>query len=730
MSQQLANVRRAAANAVPSVSTSTASPSQGAEERKALIPNLNAIDKTMLDLCVDSRLNKKESDEYFGIALQLTKFARGALESDSASFLEPCNFSTLQNAHNAGQFFLPLFVVQESNWVKTFPSFFNVCISRCRYPSVDSNDAKLVVPGTTIKAIHDLDILEVYFGAFINGLGVLYGRRSESKEDRDIRSNMSKMLWALLRTVRYILQFKMKNVRKTPVQFDRLVDELHGLILNRDSSIYSARAYKDRIAELHPADYFAALYHLMILHPEDVHKSALPKLDIILMGLLTQQVWFIKTKATTTTTTVSEGDEKKQDSIAQVASSTGAVQLEGICDHFLRMILERSTKDIPCSNYDDFTELSSLVQAVHERAGHKLEGALRYWSFIIQTLRLVVLQPNFIQLESFENLLSTISEQVWEMKGLLPFCFTIYPDSTRYLQDETMAEYLVSAIQADRKLTVFNTSMLGSKTECVQLLNILRKNEARIVELQQKMDVERKKMEEEETKMKDIAAEASDTNNNNASAEWSCAPIVSRYKESARSNEYKEMAQTVATRALRGNADDIKVIEALAAAAGSGVNTYTSKTVYLLAARLCNPESELYNHLVEHYGSQVNMNYVRSEYGRSYKGDLVRDLTKRVIRKDEMETDELHVKQMEEKKEAVNPIEYVKFERARAIATRNAQILSQKIEKEVQLECPICNEMRSQSSIVSLHGEVLHTMCQQCVNSLVDPICPYCRAKL
>ncbi|CAF1569553.1 unnamed protein product, partial [Didymodactylos carnosus] len=153
--------------------------------------------------------------------------------------------------------------------------------SACRYPSLTVDKKTLIRDQTknTIKQVYDIDILDVYFQTLLTSLSTYY-----SQKDINYNDKLSEYIWILLRTIRYIIMTKMVNEKiSTEHQLNETIGQLHELIRNRDKSINDAAKYKKFISKLHPSDYYYCLYNLMILYPEDVHKSNLMQMDTILL---------------------------------------------------------------------------------------------------------------------------------------------------------------------------------------------------------------------------------------------------------------------------------------------------------------------------------------------------------------------------------------------------------------------------------------------------------------
>ncbi|CAF3801188.1 unnamed protein product [Rotaria sp. Silwood1] len=279
------NVRRSAATKVSNENVIIRNPRSNQDKRKLLLKKLNLIDKKMLDLCKTDK-NETELNCYLCFVVEPPSSSKYnqliSIETDTVPSLVPIRIAALDEYILDTQFFLPILVVQNEEWRETFADFFPPPVSKCRYPLV-RRDEKILIRDQQyyeMKAIYDIDILDVYFQTLSTSLSVYYSEKDINNNDK-----LSKYIWILLRTIRYVMITKMKNEKIAKEQeLDKHIEELHTLIRNRDKSLDDANQYKQYISKLHPSDYYYLLYNLMILYPEDVHKSSLMKMDIILLG--------------------------------------------------------------------------------------------------------------------------------------------------------------------------------------------------------------------------------------------------------------------------------------------------------------------------------------------------------------------------------------------------------------------------------------------------------------
>ncbi|CAF4611282.1 unnamed protein product [Rotaria sp. Silwood2] len=279
------NVRRSAATKVSNKDVVIRNPRSNRDKRTLLLKNLNLIDKNMLDLCKTNN-NDTELDCYLCFVVEPSSSSKNnqliSIETDTVPSLIPIRIAAIDERILDTEFFLPILIVQNEEWRETFENFFTPQVSKCRYPLFRHNEKILIRDQqlTEMKSIYDIDILDVYFQTLSTSLSVYY-----SEKDTNNNEKLLKYIWILLRTIRYVMITKMKNEQLAKTQeLDKNIEELHILIRNRDKSVDDANQYKQYISKLHPSDYYYLLYNLMILYPEDVHKSSLMKMDIILLG--------------------------------------------------------------------------------------------------------------------------------------------------------------------------------------------------------------------------------------------------------------------------------------------------------------------------------------------------------------------------------------------------------------------------------------------------------------
>lgn len=666
------NTRRAATNYLQTNQTNYASATSGADQRKTMANNLTPIEKKQLQMFKLSD-GRTEIDVYPVFVCSIDyKSARVALETDTPPRLIVQDLIGLDKI-TKDTFFLPAIIVNKAGWRVTFPKFERWSLSSSRYPSLDEIN-KTAQPSTNSnpKEISELDMVEMYFSA-------LFGTLSEFFANGDIK--YAENAWKLAWTLNIILQTVSPKDDPNITQLLTQTERFKTLILNRDKSVNDAVEYRRFINGLKPAHYYWMLYQLMLECPEVVHKSHLSNLDTFILGLMTQ-------------------------------SSLGDIgcTLPGIEDSLLRMILERSMKWIGKQNLSDFVGKDEMVEFLHKNAGRSVESSLRYWSFMVETIRSILLVRSFTRNE-FVAQVRVIRDNMKLLKGITPFCLSMCPDADKYLNDDVISEFILSASQGDKKFTVLATSILSSKTSTPMMNEVLEKNIHRVQKLQEELKNTEENLPDNRavTSWNDFLSEVKCTSN-----------TANTIHSDGHYNNYKLW---IIKLAYRGDNFSLRCLQQL-------LNEGYQVSPPLLGSRrattLILRASRVGSNVFAHYSEGLQENYIKniqSELPRGSVGtmlrDINRDLSKVVLRE----------KESEERPGDFDssPIEFVKFELAREMIRE----VKAKIKSEIATvlhECYICFEEIPSNKMVVLHGDPRHSVCESCRVPLQT--CPFCRANL
>lgn len=667
-----------------------------------MLNDLSPLERKYLDSfkLADGRT---ETDVYLVYACSLDyKSGRTCLETDTPPRLvvqDIIGLDKLKTGPNDSiWFFLPAVVLDKPTWRETFPKFEQWALASSRYPRVDES-TKTVQPDVNspsgVREISELDTLEMYFAALFATLSEFF-----AKGDLKYAENSWKLVWTLNTLLRRSAPEGEPNITELLTQ----TEKFKTLILNRDRTVNDAVEYRRFINGLKPAHYYWMLYQLMLECPEVVHKSHLSNLDTFILGLMTQPA----------------------------LKSIGCT-LPGIEDSLLRMILERSMKWIGKQNLADFVERDPLVECLHKNAGRSVESTLRYWSFMVETIRSVLLVRPFARNE-FVAQIQVVRNNMLLLKGITPFCLSICPDADKYLNDAVLAEFILAASQADKKFTVLATSILSSRTSTPLLDDVLSKNIERVQKFQ------------EELKAPPVSVIPAAANSSTSSTEpaasteppvtsWcdflseaGCSPQQANEVHSAgRYNTYKKW---IIKLAHRGDEFSLRCLQQLL---NEGSKVYPSligdRRATTLVLRASRPGSAV----ERHYSTNIHPKHIenlRRHLPEGHVGMMLRDINRDLSKAAPVTKGAPRSKEAPEERPSdfdASPIEFVKFELAREMIREVRQKIASEI-ATVLHECFICFEEVSGNKMVVLHGDPRHSVCVTCRGSLTS--CPFCRAEL
>ena len=315
LSKMFANTRRSAANRVESQQGNYASPTAGADARRAMLDRLTPSQKRHLEVFKLSD-GRTETDVYPAYACTIDyKAGRVAIETDTPPRLVVQSLVGIDQIPPES-FLIPLSVIDDDEWQKSLPQFSHWMLGATRFPLLDES-GRTVRPnlrpdGNRFKMVSPLDELEVYFAALFGTLSEFFGTGEVKYAE-----NSWKLLWTINKVVQRVSPPKNQNITELLEKTERF----KALIMSRDKSVEDAVRYRNFVNQLDPSHYYWMLYQLMLESPEIVHKSHLSNLDTFVFGLITQP------------------------SLGEVGCT-----LKGIEDGLLRMILELTMKWIRKQN--------------------------------------------------------------------------------------------------------------------------------------------------------------------------------------------------------------------------------------------------------------------------------------------------------------------------------------------------------------------------------------------
>ena len=718
-----ANYRRTAVSSQPTVATKAGDAASGSAERRALVRRLSPHEALVLRELAAAN-GHTEADEYLVYECRLAGGAsdRTPLETDTAPRLVVERIvGGSATAPSGGAFYLPVRAIHRPEWRKHMPLFDTYIISTARFPRWDELQRRLLPRfersrGDVALPSH-IDHVETYFGALAGTLGEYYRHPTEA---------VAHNLWRLLRTVHHVID----NDCPTPAtlggsEAGSKGDKLAALIENRDRSRTDADDYRRFLQNLPPAHYYALLYRLMVERPELVHRSRFGTLDNFLFGLLTQH---------------------------RLAASDAAT-MSGIEDHVLRMVMERAMKLAKRRTLKDFADRDALVQFLHESAGKQVEDTLRYWTFVTEATRTVLLLgPDAAATatpKAFAARLRAVHDSVATMGGgLTPFCLRISRDAERYLTDAALAEFVLAASQCsgnDRKFTVLLTTMFVSHAHATPRIDaVIAANTKRAAAFQAEMAA---------TKVTDgvvplegvwddfVARAVHAISGTLSCSSSSVAAAGFHVHDSVVSERFK--AELVRF-ALEGSEQSLLRILALLEAAKHATKTPAlgPRRASALLIHAAPRDSVVFAHFAQNYRPKELVNLLATGLRASERfllNDATRPLRPRKAVNSQSRKEGVHGKGGSESEdesegdatvEAMTPddaIVFVKFELARERVVRELLALATTFDA-LPIECFICFEERAPAAMCVLHGETRHTVCSSCRPAL--KACPFCRATL
>ena len=325
-----------------------------------------------------------------------------------------------------------------------WPNFVPWMCARVWYPTQDGSTYRL---GDGTHRVSPSQMVELYLSALLGMMGEFFNDPTED--------NVS-LLDCFRRTVENFIRLeKFSGVKAADVAtaYEHM-ERLQRLIEKRDASSEDAKAYQQFIDDTPPQIIAFMQYNIACFAPELMERSVTTSLGNFIMGLMTQSLL-----------------------------GESGINVDGVAEILLRMILERAARKVSAINTNDCFDLPSLVRAVHERAGIHVERELRWWTFVVEVLRYVFLRPPMQSRQATRALLMQIRERVMAMQGITSFCATIAPEAG--LTDETIAEILLRASQMRNKSRmVLGMHALVTKTTTAALDAEVRKNRDRRDEVQ------------------------------------------------------------------------------------------------------------------------------------------------------------------------------------------------------------------------------------------------------
>ena len=663
--EQLKNNRRGALESARTkvVQSRQASPDSGYEIRGRLYRDLSQFNKRLLEEFSSNKITEQNqcmvcelniSPNSANIAINTDTFPRGAVTG----------IIGLSKIDRNNKFYLPVNIVPTKEWTESLLKFDQWLYCRVKYLTEDKYN-KSIKPNNNIMIVSEYEFYEMYTTTLATTLGEYY---------RTGDTNLAKMCWLLI--------WNIHNKFVTPTRFNlddllMKVDQLEQLILKRDESIESAKAYKTFINACKVQEYYWLLFNLMMRNQEIVHKSHLMNLDTFIFGLLSQSY------------------------MTDTNGNNIGVTFNGIDDNILRMIIERSMHTIKATNIMNIMTMPDLVTHLHQNAGINVENSLKYWTFMTETYKILLAEKCF-SVNGFITKLNIIKDNINSMNGILPFCFTICPPSVKYLTNESIAEFILTCVLNNTSKKVLSTSlMVSSSTTYSNLSSVLEKNNARAEEIQRNLSSSSNISKDIDKVWYDFL---SNTNSTTCPYLLHSKPV-----------EIANFKLLLVKYAKSGTEDDLHILRGIIDKA-SNVNSpiiglKRARNIILLFAPV---DSAVFNY----YGGNINE---ISNNGISMRKSY------QVIRDALQQLDRSKTHEMYRTTESIVKIEFISFELACEIRTKTYISIQDGL-ASIKMECPICMEDIEQRDIIALHDDERHFVCRTCRPQLHD--CPFCRRSI
>ncbi|AYV80690.1 MAG: hypothetical protein Harvfovirus4_54 [Harvfovirus sp.] len=661
------NNRRRATQQVSTFVTKRAQGTDGADLRAKIKLNESQMKHLEMFKTVD---NRTELDVYTVYRCHVNpKYGKVCVETDTPPYLIVDDLIGIGKENRTKDFCLPVFAIQDKNWLDTFPQFHTWLYSSCRYPKINMDNSispNLVSTTDTYKQVSPIEIFELYSAMFIGTLGEYFTTGNVK---------YAQHCWRIRWTMTHILNQLEKNKKMTMDELLTNKETLHNLILKRDGSEQNAALYKKFIADLAPAEYYWMMYNLMIEAPDVVHKSNLMNMDLLLCGLLTQG------------------------SLMDAKGVGCGCRYEGIQDNILRMIFERAMARIPKIDLNSCVKMDDLVESLHKNAGSSVEGALRYWTFFVKSVNYVS-ERNY-SVNNLVELLEQLRKEMFSLKGITTFCLLIYPDAEKYLCDEVVAEYILSVGGREKKYNVLNAIMLVTKTNTPNLVKVLEANMERMKKVQEKLVLD-EKLDYEGVWIKFLE-------------QVKCVEKPNLI-HSGKAHVYKQWIIKLASEGDEMHLEILKYfifkgMEVIPELLGFR----RTKTLILRAAE---EGSAVMNHYQAGEVSKKQLRHLRANYFSS------KSVTSVMLKDFHCDLSALSAYDVDQNHEKPAAIEFIKFEKARELMEEVMLNMYNNISK-ICTECPICFD---EAKLEPLHGDTRHGVCASCAASFTT--CPFCRKPL
>lgn len=474
------NARRSATSTLSSQAYTTQTPIGNLAERIAMYDDLHPINQRAL-AHYSTEDGQTEKDQHLFLVMTV-RDDRSAIETDRAPVMVAEKVSTWNKDL---EWFLPIKIITDkeegdviTRWDRSHYRYFHWACGRIRHPRVDPTDDRSITYGIRNPKMSWADILDVYFASF-------YGTMTEfwnTSEDR-----YAEYAILIYKTIKYILNYRVDTVKVSDIQARlKLVDRLNELTTTREKTEdeyrsafrqnsyllgqrqtaldKASREWREFRDKTHPADWWWAMYNNIML----ARRTNLPGLYNPILALLTQTML---------------NDE--------------GVCLEGLEDHFLRMVWERMGRHIDRVETRGIMNIGDLISLMHKQAGRKSENQLRHWGFMMDTFRRGFFRHPGYNFKQMTAVFQGIRRQTRTVRGLTALSLLIAPGASGYLTDVGIAECVFQASTiTDRQSLLDVPALVNPHAGTPGITGVIDNNNRRVMESRARAEAIQRRLEQ------------------------------------------------------------------------------------------------------------------------------------------------------------------------------------------------------------------------------------------
>jgi len=400
-------------------------PSDGYDLRYAMV--LKNYEKNLLKVFMTDS-GKTESDVYIVYKCR-TNSNTECIDNNMVPYLIAEDIIALGDHNAETDFCLPVFAIQDSVWMDTFPNFRKWLFSSCRYPYIyEGKLAPTMKTQGSFRSISNVDIYELYTGLFIGTLNEYYKTGNEK---------YAKHCWRIRWTLNQILS-DITHYSNMHMLMEKK-EKIHSVIKN------DFNEYKKLVDQLNESDYYWIMYNLIVEAPDCINTRMI-NLDRLICGLLTQLHFVV------------DGNEL-------------GCKYEFIQDNLLKLILNdvMSKHKLNKSDLYKIYNINDLVNFLHMHVGPDVESSLRFYAFL--WIIIIAIGNREYSMNNFIEIIKTLREQLCAIRGITTLCLLINVESIKYLNDNIIAESILNIIEGSP------TYNFG--TETPSMLALINRNKER-----------------------------------------------------------------------------------------------------------------------------------------------------------------------------------------------------------------------------------------------------------